>query len=420
MKYILFCSFFLLSISCFSQATNDSIQSNSRETAIKVFIDCGTCDMTYFRENFTLINYVRDRKVADVQVIVSTMKNGGGGNEFIVQFVGLGKYAHLLDTLVFNTKADDTADEIRQQQLKILKMGLIPYILKTPYASRINVDYSEEKMDLEEKDPWNHWVFNLGGHAWFNGEKSYKSMNIWTSASASRITEKIKYLTEVDMNYSKDRYRLYDGKDSLIYAADSHQKSYYFGHSTIWSLGEHWGTGISLDAWQSTFSNLDLALEVKPAIEYNFFKYSEASRKQLRLGYELGAVYRNYTDTTIYNKLDEMLLKQKAEINYKYITKWGSVRSGIYWQNYLRDFSLYSIGADLSLSVRLFKGVSINISGNANMPRDQIGLVKTEASSEDVLLRKYELKTQYSYFANIGISYTFGSIYNNVVNPRFE
>ena len=86
----------------------------------------------------------------------------------------------------------------------------------------------------------------------------------------------------------------------------------------------------------------------------------------------------------------------------------------------MHDFSLYSIGTDLSMSIRLFKGLSFNIFGMISMPRDQIGLVKSEATAEDVLLRQHELATQYSFYGNIGLSYTFGSIYNNVVNPRLD
>ena len=46
-------------------------------------------------------------------------------------------------------------------------------------------------------------------------------------------------------------------------------------------------------------------------------------------------------------------------------------------------------------------------------------LPKSDASDEDVLLRQRELSTQYDYFTSIGLRYTFGSIYSNVVNPRF-
>ena len=416
----IFVLFFLFLFSNQIDAQEKTDTTLNRSSALNVYLDCDFCDLQYFRENFTLINYVRDRKVADVQIIVSTMENGGGGREYMVQFIGQGRYAHLKDTLKFNTNADNTWDEIRALQLKTLKTGLAPFILKTPFADKITVTYAEETKKMEEKDPWNNWVFRVGANSWLNGQKSYKSLNIWSSASASRITENIKHETDIDYDYSESKYRLYDSNDSLIYSADTYTKSVRANHSTIWSLGEHWGAGIEGGIWNSTYSNINLGAVIRPAIEYNAFKYSNASRKQLRFAYSMGGIYRDYTDTTVYNKTEEMLLQQKFEINFKYITNWGSVRSGFYWNNYMHDFSLYSIGTDLSMSIRLFKGLSFNIFGMISMPRDQIGLVKSETTAEDVLLRQHELATQFSYYGNIGLSYTFGSIYNNVVNPRLD
>lgn len=37
----------------------------------------------------------------------------------------------------------------------------------------------------------------------------------------------------------------------------------------------------------------------------------------------------------------------------------------------------------------------------------------------DILIRLRQLQSGYSYFMSVGLSYTFGSIFNNVVNPRF-
>jgi hypothetical protein len=46
-------------------------------------------------------------------------------------------------------------------------------------------------------------------------------------------------------------------------------------------------------------------------------------------------------------------------------------------------------------------------------------LEKQGATAEEILLRQKQLNTAYELAGNIGITYTFGSIYNNVVNPRF-
>lgn len=51
--------------------------------------------------------------------------------------------------------------------------------------------------------------------------------------------------------------------------------------------------------------------------------------------------------------------------------------------------------------------------------RDQMYLAKGGATDGEVLLRRRQLATSYQYFAGAGLSYTFGSIYNSVVNRRF-
>lgn len=50
---------------------------------------------------------------------------------------------------------------------------------------------------------------------------------------------------------------------------------------------------------------------------------------------------------------------------------------------------------------------------------DQLFLPRRGASLEDILLERTRLATSYRGSANVGLSYTFGSIFTNVVNPRF-
>jgi hypothetical protein len=73
-----------------------------------------------------------------------------------------------------------------------------------------------------------------------------------------------------------------------------------------------------------------------------------------------------------------------------------------------------------SVNARLFKGFSLNMFGSVSLLRDQLYLAKGGATDEEILLQRRQLSTSYSYFAGVGITYTFGSIFNNVVNPRFE
>lgn len=65
------------------------------------------------------------------------------------------------------------------------------------------------------------------------------------------------------------------------------------------------------------------------------------------------------------------------------------------------------------------ENITFHIRGNYSLIHDQLALSKGEATQEEILLNQQELETQYSYRGSMGISYTFGSIFNNIVNPRF-
>jgi hypothetical protein len=103
-----------------------------------------------------------------------------------------------------------------------------------------------------------------------------------------------------------------------------------------------------------------------------------------------------------------------------YIQKWGSVSTTLTYSNYFFDWSYNNLNLYTITRLRLFKGVQFNISGSVSLIHDQISLPLGNASLEDVLLRRKEQRTTYSYYTSVGLTYTFGSIYNNVVNPRFN
>lgn len=64
------------------------------------------------------------------------------------------------------------------------------------------------------------------------------------------------------------------------------------------------------------------------------------------------------------------------------------------------------------------EGLSVFSAFNVGLVQDQLYLPAGEASLDEVLLRRRERATSYELDARLGLSYTFGSIYNNVVNTR--
>ncbi len=70
--------------------------------------------------------------------------------------------------------------------------------------------------------------------------------------------------------------------------------------------------------------------------------------------------------------------------------------------------------------MRLVRGLQFNANGRVLRTKDQIFLPRESAADEEVLLQRRELGTDYRFSASLSLSYTFGSMFNNVVNPRFE
>ena len=69
--------------------------------------------------------------------------------------------------------------------------------------------------------------------------------------------------------------------------------------------------------------------------------------------------------------------------------------------------------------MRIACGLSLSIEGQMARLRDQIYLPRRDATEEEVLLRLRRLLSGYEYSLQIGLTYTFGSIFNTIVNPRF-
>ncbi len=122
-----------------------SFSQSSRSDALNLYIDCSTCDNDYMRQNISFVNFVRDRKVADVHVIITYQNTGSGGEEYQLKFFGQNKFEGTADTLKFTTTPDNTGDEIRILRLNMLKLGLMQFVAKTDLASEISIAFTSDE-----------------------------------------------------------------------------------------------------------------------------------------------------------------------------------------------------------------------------------------------------------------------------------
>ena len=179
---------------------------------VRVFLDCSFfCDENYLRQEITVIDYMRDRKDADLHILVTTQSTGGGGTSYTIKFIGLARFAGIEQTLKYMAPQTATSDENRKGIAEVLKRGLVRYVLETPLAPRITVTFTPDAQAAKAdpaKDPWNLWVFraNVGGS--FNGEQSNKSRSLRGSASANRTTDDWRLSFSTSMNYSENSFQL--------------------------------------------------------------------------------------------------------------------------------------------------------------------------------------------------------------------
>jgi hypothetical protein len=139
----------------------------------------------------------------------------------------------------------------------------------------------------------------------------------------------------------------------------------------------------------------------------------------LTLNYTVGFDSHDYREITIFEKTEEKLLDHRFETSLSLRQPWGTASASVSVLQYLTNPGKYSVSAFGATNVRLFKGFSFNVFTDLSRTRDQIYLPRGAATTEEILVRQRQLATGYQYFVNFGITYSFGSIFNNIVNPRF-
>jgi hypothetical protein len=395
-------------------------QTASPPGVVRIFLDCNyACDETFIRSDITFVDYMRDRTDADVHVLITTEDTGGGGTEYTLKFIGLARFAGTEQTLRHVTPQTATSDERRRSMTEVLKQGLVRYVSESPVASRLKItlapDAGAKGQTTPAADPWNLWVFRteIGGS--LNGEQSSSGKSMRGSASANRTTEAWKLNVSVSTNYRESRFDLGDGETfrSVTQSFDSRGLA-------AKSLGAHWAAALTVQASASSFLNQDLRTRVAPGIEYNIFPYAENTRRRLTLQYTVGLSTYDYNEETIYGKLSEQLPDHRLRTTLSMRQPWGNAYAAATFSQFLSDPGKYSISTFGETSVRLFKGFSLDVFGEVSRTRDQIYLQRGSATTEEILVQQRQLATGYQYYVSFGISYSFGSIFNNVVNPRFE
>ena len=222
------------SVPAFAQDTDASEQQ-----ALRVFLDCGHfCDLDYLRREITFVNYVVDRRDAQVHVLV-TAERSGAGARYTFDFIGLEGFEDNDVRHKYSASNTNTEDETRAGIAQVLRVGFLHYVIDTSLAQQISiaaVDGRTERASImvqPEDDPWNFWVFRLSANTKASGEASRSQRFVEGEFSANRTTDQWKIRLSTDNEYSDRTDELSSGEFKSVMRENDVEGQ------VVKSLGEH-------------------------------------------------------------------------------------------------------------------------------------------------------------------------------------
>jgi hypothetical protein len=403
------------------------------EKSIRVFLDCQGgvrgCDRNFFVQEMGYVNWVRDRFDSDVHLLLTSLAAGNGGREITVNFLGQKGFANKIDTLTITTLPNDADDRVRRDLLRTFQLGLAPYVARTPIASRlrlglVNGAVTRSLNPRAVKDPWNLWLYRVNGDVSANGEQLTTTTNLNTSFSAARTTDDWKINLGVNTSYRQRDFTLFVNSSTVPGRRDTVEETVLqrsAGANALIgrTLNAHWTLGTKFSVGFSEVLNQKLAVRLSPAIEYNYFPWAEAQSRQLTALYYIGPNYYRYYETTVFDQDVETRTSQTLLLSLSQRQSWGNTNVSLEGSHYLHDPQRNHVTVSGFMDLRLGRGFSLNVRGSASRVRDQIYIAARPQSERDILTQRQQLQTNFRYNLNVGVGYTFGSIYNSIVNQRF-
>lgn len=390
--------------------------------ALRVYLDCGQCDLDFVRTEISFVDWVRDRHDAQVYVLVTTQGTAAGGAAYSLTLIGQEKFEGRADTLRYNARPDASDDDLRRGLVHMMGLGLAHYVAQTPLAADVELrrrpappgEGGAAGTSVQPHDPWNYWVFSLSGQVQLQGEASYRYNYSYSTLSANRVTDRWKLTFYVSQSSTTSKSQV---TDTSWYT--SKLSSYYYSGLAVRSIGTHWAVGLRTGASSSSSYNRDWKVSGGPAIEYDVWPYSESTRRILRINYSLNYEHDKYDTLTVYNRTVEGLLSHSLEVYLASIQRWGTLSLDLTGNQYFKDLRLWDYNVFAGVNLHVVRGLTLGGYVSYSWIQDQLYLPAAQATPYQILTHTVQLPTSYSYYTFFSLTYTFGSIHNNVVNPRF-
>ena len=393
---------------------------------LNVYLECGGrgCDLGFYQDQLAWVNWVTDPDDADVQATLSAQSLPDGGRNFQVDFV-VTEIEGGNDQLIHRSASDDTFQDELEGIASILGIGFARYATLVGFRQFVAIrelqplglDPDERVVSAQEvDDPWNLWVFTVGGNGRVSGSETQKSKRVNANFSARRTTPTWKLAFSGNGSINT---REIERSDGSILEID--ERDWRFDIGVTYTLADHWSLDLSaLSSKPPPRRNQNFSGEITPGIEYSFLPYEEATRRSVTLRYTAGYTYRNYEETTIYGKLDEGLWEEELRLGATMRQSWGEASVFLRGSHVIGEFDKHNVLLFTRFSFRVIRGLKFNASGNVSWVTDQLYVPSRGVTDEEALLQLRTRRSAFNTRLNFGFSYQFGSIFNNTVNNRFS
>ena len=395
-------------------AAQDETQAN---TPLNIFLDCGYCDRLFLQSELNYVNHVRDQTLADVHILITRLRSAANGYQHSLRFIGQRQFDAQEFELTLDEAPNTTSRDRNKKIRDLLNKGLVAYWIQTPFRDRMNLTVESngdlpETIENGDDDPWNHWVFSIEGGGSFEAETNTNEYIGWARIRADHVSEDWRVR---NLFYGRYDSRRFEKDEDVI---TSTRERSYVSSSAVRSITEHWSAGMFVSLFRSNFNNYDLSTRFAPAIEFSIFPYSEVVDHELTVSYRVSHLYRDYTEQTIFLKFSEHLFNHSVVMAARFRQPWGSLFAELEGSHFFHDPSQNRLEFEGHLSLRVSKGLSITIGNEFEIINDQRSLPARDISLEELLLAQRQSATNFRVNGQVGLRYTFGSLYNNVVNTR--
>lgn len=380
----------------------------------RLYLDCGRdCTDEFYRQELNYFDWVRDRHDADFAILVSQQVASNGGRAYTVTLLQRAGPA------IVRTVATGPGEVLASDRAKLLRAALqclFEALRGTPHeaAFELALPRRDSAALAAVRDGWDHWVLTPELSLELEGEDSLYYMELLASLHVRRITETSKLRSVSRFSRRAVAYVLGDG-ERVSGHVDGVSERLVYAHS----IGRHFAAGALAVGQRARYENLELHVHGGSIVEWNVFPYEENASRQLRFAYQVGAWYSRYFERSASGLFHEVRPYHALATIVDTNQAWGSVQAVVQVNSFIDEPKRWRLAAGLLFSLSLVAGLALHFEGEVGWIHDQIGLRARPPTDREIFLETRELEREFAVEALFGFAYTFGSVHNTIVNPRF-